>query len=142
MNISMDKAIQNLLNLHLARGVQPSELVDNLFDSEYIDFSLKKKNSSLVLELSYVEELEECSQKIFMRYTYSAEKYLNRIEQKISSGKFSTQWCRNEEVTKAIAAIKNCLYQQGLSPESVNKILSTLPSDLVASVGDRLKLVA
>lgn len=142
MNISIDKAIQNLLDLHLTRGVQPSELADNLFDSEYTEFGLSKKNSCLILDLAYVEEIEGGSQKISMRYTYNAERYLNRIEQKIGSGKFSTQWCRDTEVTKAVMLVKDCLFQQGLSSASVSKILATLPSDLVVSISERLKLVA
>lgn len=39
----MNEAIQGLLSLHLTKGVQPSDLSDNLFDAEYTDLNIKKK---------------------------------------------------------------------------------------------------
>jgi hypothetical protein len=142
MNVSLDKAVQGLLDLHLTRGVQPSDLADNLFDVEYTDYSLKKRGAVLILELSYQEDFEELSQKICMRYTYSMERYLVRIEQRIGASKFSIQWCRSAAIAKAVADVTQCLSIAGLSAKAISKVLDTLPQDLIFSIGHRLKLVA
>ena len=146
MNVSLDKAVQGLLDLHLTRGVQPSDLADNLFDVEYTDYSLKKRGAVLILDLSYEESLEESledfSHKVCMRYTYSMERYLVKIEQRIGSGKFSVQWCRSTAIAKAVADVTLCLSKAGLSSMAISKVLGTLPQDLVNSIGERLKLVA
>jgi len=142
MNVSLDKAVQGLLDLHLTRGVQPSDLADNLFDVEYTDYSLKKRGAILILDLSYIEDFEGFSQKICMRYTYSMERYLVRIEQRVGSSKFSVQWCRSAAITKAVADVTQCLSNAGLSAKEVSKVLNTMPQDLINSIGERLKLVA
>jgi hypothetical protein len=142
MNVSLDKAVQGLLDLHLTRGVQPSDLADNLFDVEYTEYSLKKRGAVLILDLSYEESLEDCSQKICMRYTYSMERYLVRVEQRIGSSKFSVQWCRSAAIAKAVADVTLCLSSAGLSSNAISKVLDTLPQDLISSIGERLKLVA
>ena len=142
MNVSLDKAVQGLLDLHLTRGVQPSELADNLFDVEYTDYSLKKRGLTLILELSYQEELEDFSQNICMRYTYDMERYLVRIEQRVGSSKFSVQWCRSTAIAKAVADVTRYLTSAGLSAKAISAVLDTLPKDLISSIGERLKLVA
>ncbi|WP_223466863.1 hypothetical protein [Pseudomonas sp. GL-RE-26] len=142
MNVSLDKAVQGLLDLHLTRGVQPSDLADNLFDVEYTDYSLKKRGSILILDLSYQEELEDSFQKICMRYTYSAERYLVKIEQRVGLSKFSVQWCRSIAIASAVADVTQCLSSAGLSGKAISKVLDTLPQDLIDSIGERLKLVA
>jgi hypothetical protein len=142
MNVSLDKAVQGLLDLHLTRGVQPSDLADNLFDVEYTDYSLKKRGAVLILDLSYEESLEDFSHKICMRYTYSMERYLVKIEQRVGSGRFSVQWCRSAAIAKAVTDVTLCLSKAGLSSMAISKVLGTLPQDLVNSIGDRLKLVA
>lgn len=138
----MDEAIQGLLNLHLTKGVQPSDLSDNLFDQEYTDFNIKKKNDALTLDLSYMEETDYHPQKVSMRYTYNLDRYLVLIEQKIGTGKFTTQWCRSSAVTVAVRNTTNALADAGMSPMDIREILQTLPNDLKESVAVRLRSVA
>lgn len=138
----MNEAIQGLLSLHLTKGVQPSDLSDNLFDTEYTDLNLKKKNGLLILDLSYMEETDESPQKVSMRYTYNSDRYLLLIEQKIGSGKLHTQWCRNTAITTALRNTASALADAGVSPESIGTILKTLPDDLKESISVQLRSVA
>ncbi|EJM13451.1 hypothetical protein PMI22_05003 [Pseudomonas sp. GM21] len=96
----------------------------------------------MTLELSYQEELESFSQKVCMRYTYSMERYLIRVEQRVGSSKFSVQWCRDAAIAKAIADVTRCLSNAGLTAKAISEVLDTLPQDLISSIGERLKLVA
>ncbi|MBY8946314.1 hypothetical protein J1G35_10595 [Pseudomonas sp. SH10-3B] len=138
----MDEAIQGLLNLHLTKGVQPSDLSNNLFDQEYVDFNIKKKNGALILDLSYMEETDELPQKISMRYTYNSDRYLVLIEQKIGTKKFNVQWCRLSAVAIAIRNVTDILAGAGISPAVIGSILETLPNDLKESIVVRLRSVA
>jgi len=138
----MDEAIQGLLNLHLTKGVQPSDLSNNLFDQEYVDFNIKKKNGALILDLSYMEETDELPQKISMRYTYNSDRYLVLIEQKIGTRKFNVQWCRISAVAIATRNVTDVLASAGISPTVIGAILETLPNDLKESIVVRLRSVA
>lgn len=138
----VNTSINRLLSLYLTKGVQPSDLVENLYDSEYTDFSINKKNKSLLLELAYIESTEEGSQKITMKYEYDSERYLLVIKQKINSQRFSTQWCRSRALKMAISDFRTAVTRVGLSTKEAEKILLTLPSQLMSQVKAELKLVA
>lgn len=138
----VNTSINRLLSLYLTKGVQPSDLVENLYDSEYTDFSIHKKNKSLILELAYLENTEEGSQKIIMKYEYDSERYLLAVKQKINSQRLSIQWCRSRALKMAISDFRTAVIRAGLSTQEADKILLTLPSQLMSQVKAELKLVA
>lgn len=142
MNQNVNDAIQALLDLHLTKGVQPSDLADNIFDNEYSNFFIEKKGKQLLLTCSFVEDMGNATQTVTMRYAYDQNRYLTRIDQKIGSKRFSTQWCRETKLKAALEQLSRALKSAGLSQRQISKVLSTLPPDIKSAFQSKLKLVA
>lgn len=142
MKPKLNAPISRLLSLHLTKGVQPSDLVENLFDNEYTGFNIQKKNNALILDLVYLESIEEDSQKITMRYEYTHDRYLLVIKQKIGSNKFTVQWCRSEAIKAAIADFRAAASRSRVPLKTIEKALLTLPEQLVSQIKTELKLVS
>ncbi|RMT66828.1 hypothetical protein ALP29_00105 [Pseudomonas syringae pv. avii] len=133
--------VDELATLHVTRGVQPSELVDNLFEDDYVESSARKTYHGMVFELTFLESDEEGSpSKVTMRYTYDRSRHLVLVEQKVAAKRFSTQWDRARAVQERIGKLQALLSDQ-LPQDKVEMILSTMPQDYLALV-PRLQLVA
>ncbi len=143
MNQSVNMAINALLALHLTKGVQPGELVDNVFEKEYINFSTKKNTDlTVILTFSYTEQGEESVQNVNCRYTYGPDKALLLIEQKIAAGRYLVQWCRDEAIAAAVDNVVAAFAKSGYSPTQIAASLTTLPDGLIPRVRAVLKAVA
>lgn len=133
--------VDELSTLHVTRGVQPSELIDNLFEDDYVESSARKTSQGLVFELVFSEQDEDgSSRKVTMRYTYDRSRYLVLVEQKIAAKRFSTQWDRSYAVLERLGKLEALLADQ-LPREKVAAILSTMPQDYLA-LAPQLRLVA
>ncbi|CAB5592102.1 hypothetical protein N5D79_17165 [Pseudomonas sp. GD03817] len=133
--------VDELTTLHVTRGVQPSELVDNLFEDDYVESSARKTSAGLIFELTFTESVEEeLSSKVTMRYTYDHNRHLVLVEQKVAAKRFSVQWDRARAVQERIEKLEALL--SGRLPEAqVARILATMPKDYLA-LAPRLQLVA
>lgn len=133
--------VDELTTLHVTRGVQPSELIDNLFEDDYVESSARKTSHGLVFELTFLESEEDgTSSKVQMRYTYNRSRHLVLVEQKVAAKRFSIQWDRARAVQKRLGKLEALLADK-LPRDTVALILSTMPQDLLA-LAPRLQLVA
>jgi hypothetical protein len=133
--------VDELSTLYVTRGVQPSELIDNLFDEDYVESSARKTPQGLVFELTFQEADDDGSpSKVTMRYTYDLSRHLVLVEQKVAAKRFAIQWDRTRAVQERLAKLE-ALLSNRLPQESVAAILSTMPQDYLA-IAPRLRLVA
>ncbi|MBP5060562.1 hypothetical protein HUT27_29770 [Pseudomonas chlororaphis] len=138
---SIKSLVDELTTLHVTRGVQPSELVDNLFEDEYVESSARKTSDGLIFELTFTESVEEESpSKVTMRYTYDCNRHLVLVEQKVAAKRFSVQWDRARAVQERIEKLE-VLLSAKLPQAQVARILATMPKDYLA-LAPRLQLVA
>ena len=138
---SIKLLVDELSTLHVTRGVQPSELIDNLFEDDYIESSARKTSQGLVFELTFQEANDDGSpSKVTMRYTYDLSRHLVLVEQKVAAKRFSIQWDRARAVQERLDKL-DALLAERLPQERVATILSTMPKDYLA-LAPRLQLVA
>ncbi|HFL7943247.1 TPA: hypothetical protein ACG5DM_006401 [Pseudomonas putida] len=133
--------VDELTTLHVTRGVQPSDLIDNLFEDDYVESSARKTSDGLIFEITYQEADEEGTlAKVTMRYTYDRSRHLVLVEQKLTAKRFSIQWDRTQAVQERIAKLESILSSK-LPHAKIAQILATIPKDYLA-LAPRLQLVA
>ncbi len=138
---SIKMLVDELSTLHVTRGVQPSELIDNIFEEDYIESSARKTPQGLVFELTFQEADDDgSSSMVTMRYTYDFNRHLMLVEQKVAAKRFAIQWDRTRAVQERLAKLE-ALLSDRLPQKSVAAILSTMPQDYLA-IAPRLRLVA
>lgn len=138
---SIKSLVDELMTLHVTRGVQPSDLVDNLFEDAYVESAARKTSTGMIFEITFLESDEDVSSnKVTMRYTYDRNRHLVLVEQKISAKKFSIQWDRAQAVLERLGQLEALLAEK-LPQDKVAMILSTMPQEYVA-LAPRLQLVA
>lgn len=138
---SIKTLVDELSTLHVTRGVQPSELIDNLFEDDYVESCARKTSHGIVFELTFLEADDEGSpNKVCMRYTYNSSRHLVLVEQKIAAKRFNIQWDRCSAVQERLGKLEALLALQ-LPREKVAEILATMPQDYLA-LAPRLQLVA
>jgi len=138
---SIKTLVDELTTLHVTRGVQPSDLIDNLFEADYVESSARKTPLGMVFEITFLESDEDgAPSKVTMRYTYDRERHLTLVEQKVAAKRFSIQWDRAQAVQERIGKLEILLAER-LPQEKVAMILSTMPQEYMA-LAPRLQLVA
>lgn len=138
---SIKMLVDELSTLYVTRGVQPSELIDNLFEDDYVESSARKNSQGLVFELNFLEPDDNgLPSKVGMRYTYDWSRNLVLVEQKVAAKRFSIQWDRAYAVQERLGKIEALLGDE-LPREKVAAILSTIPEDYLV-LAPRLQLVA
>ncbi|MEO4013813.1 hypothetical protein [Pseudomonas rossensis] len=142
MSLECIKTLVNeLTTLHVTRGVQPSDLVDNMFEDAYVESSFRKTLGGMVFEIAFQEiDEDEHPTKVTMRYTYDQNRHLTLVEQKVAAKKFSTQWDRASSIQERVERLETLLTEK-LPRHKVAAILSSIPKDFV-DMFPRLKLVA
>lgn len=137
---SIKLLVDELTTLHISRGVQPSDLIDNLFEDAYVESASRKTSNGVIFEIAFLETDEnDCPVKVAMRYTYDSSRNLVLIEQKVAK-KYAIQWDRAASIRQRVERLEAML-ATSLPPEKVKGILSTIPDDFMA-IFPRLKLVA
>lgn len=138
---SIKMLVDELSTLHATRGVQPNELIDNLFEDDYVESSARKNSQGIVFELNFLEPDDNgLPSKVGMRYTYDWSRNLVLVEQKVAAKRFSIQWDRAYAVQERLGKIEALLGDE-LPREKVAAILSTIPKDYLV-LAPRLQLVA
>lgn len=142
MNKLLKVALDELTALHLFNGVQPSDLADAMYENPYLEFKTTKTTELLTVEISFVDECGEFANIVKMKYAYSLDRKLQRIDQKIGLKKYAIQWCRKTATSDAIRKIELALSSMKVSDRKIIEIMSTLPSSASSLVRAKLSLVA
>lgn len=138
---SIKTLVNELTTLHVTRGIQPSDLIDNVFDDVYVESSFRKKPEGMIFEITFLEVNEdEPPTKVTMRYTYDLNRHLMLVEQKVAAKKFITQWDRTSSIQERIEKLEALLTKK-LPRYKISAILSTMPKDFIKAF-PRLTLVA
>lgn len=133
--------VDELTTLHVTQGVQPSDLVDNIFETSYVESSSRKTSDGAVFEITFQEVDEDnCPSKVTMRYTYDCARYLMLVEQKVSSKRFCVQWDRASCVREKLEKLEALLIEK-LPKSQVDAIVATIPNDFL-QLSQKLRLVA
>ena len=133
--------VDELTTLHITLGVQPSDLVDNIFEDCYLESTSKKTADGVVFEITFQEIDEgERPSNVTMRYTYNQDRYLVLIEQKVATKRFSVQWDRTSCIQSKIEKLETLLVAN-LPKRQVAAIMATMPKDFL-QLSPKLQLVA
>lgn len=138
---SIKLLVDELTTLRVTRGVQPSDLIDNMFEDAYVESTARKTSAGMVFDLTFLEADDDgTSSKVTMRYTYDLHRHLTLVEQKVSAKKFSVQWARAQAVQERVEKLEVLLAAK-LPEDQVALILSTIPKDYMKLI-QQLRLVA
>ncbi|WP_194789988.1 hypothetical protein [Pseudomonas sp. UFMG81] len=138
---SIKMLVDELSTLHVTRGVQPGELIENLFEEVYVESSARKTSQGLVFEMTFQEADDDgAPSKVTMRYSYDLNRHLVLVEQKVAAKRFSIQWDRAQAVRERLGKLE-ALLDQKLPREKIAAILATMPQDYLA-LAPQLQLVA
>jgi hypothetical protein len=140
INNKISQLIDNITTLYLAKGVQPSELAEAVFNDNYKSLEIKKKAGKIQLFVDFVEEDNLGRSLIKMRYTYDEKQRLLCIEQKINTSRYISQWDRRETMEGYMTQLEQ-EFKALNSADVVDKVLKSLPKDLVRMILPKLKLV-
>jgi len=134
--------IDQLIAIHLNKGVQPSDISGNIFEDNYRTVEIMRCSGSVKMTVSFCEFEDSADQSIVhMRYTYSPDKTLMQIEQKVGRKPFKIQWDRRQSIKDLICKIAQELKQIN-DPTEVDTAMRTIPNEFVVDIGEKLKLVA
>ncbi|MCY9669575.1 hypothetical protein M5X11_32425 [Paenibacillus alginolyticus] len=124
----LQKKLNDLIELMLTDGVQPSELADNIFLPTYKSVAYQKINEQVIGELTFLEEINSVNTTVRLRYYYSEEKKVTKIEEELHE-KVNVIWCRDnteDRIIQEIYELMTVMYDK----EQVVKFINTLPEDL------------
>ena len=135
--IKINNRIKDLINeisaLHLNFGVQPNELVEAAFNENYGSFEIRKNATSLFLLLTFHEYDGNEKSIIKMRYSYSLDKRLIRVEQKVDNSQYKKQWDRMECMDNFIKELASELSELN-ERSTVEGVLNRLPNDVLGRI--------
>ena len=133
--------IDRLISLSLNSGVQPEELVINIYERAYKSIFVSKNDNFITVELIFEEnDIEKSNKKYDVRYlyTYSLDKILLKIDCIINNQK-KTEWDRVLIELKIIDEIIEILKENTLNKQ-LNKFIKSLPVELQRKI--KIKLIA
>ncbi len=134
----VNQKLERLINIMLTDGVQPGDLSNNIFFDSYKQISYVKKDDTIIGEIVFTEE--EKNVDIKMRYIYTLDKKIIRIEEEIDNN-ITLQWDRNIIETELVTDIVELL--KGKYTEAqMKKFVSTLPEYLKEKVKNSYYAVA
>lgn len=139
INNKIKELLDKILTTHLTRGVQPSEIADAVFEKNYSDVQVTKTNETVCMTVSFLEEgdIEPIPHK--MRYTYTPDKYLIRIEQKVNRKSFKVQWDREEAMCSMIDELSADMNRLN-SKEDIKSFMNSLPDNLYPKALEKIRL--
>jgi len=142
INKKIKQKLEQLVSLHLMKGLQPSEIADAIFEKDYSDIKMSKVLDNVHLIASFREELDGEIVQHKMRYTYEQNKKLILVEQKVGNKAYREQWSREEKITSIISTLSKQLKELNC-PKSVDELLMSIPIELRGQIqGKVLSLVA
>lgn len=136
----LNKKLDDLLNLLMVDGVQPSELADNIFLQPYVQITYKKVNGGVVGELHFEEEANKKHGVTVLRYLYNNDKKVYRIEEEVGDLR-KILWDRDFEETNILDQILEIM-RELYNSSQIEKFISTLPPLLGEHAKDKFKDIA
>lgn len=134
----ISKKIDELINLLLTRGVQPSDIASNIFLNDYSSICYRKIDGMVVGEL-LIQETDISSSKL--RYYYNLTQEVIKIEEEFL-GVTSVIWDRNFAESKIVNELVSLL-KDVYDEKQISKFISTLPKSLQSKVVEEVnKLTA
>lgn len=129
MNISavIQKKLNQLIDILLTDGVQPGEIVDNIFLKEYNRMNCYKSNHYIINEVAFNETINGKVVEVILRYYYSFEKKLMKIEEEFR-GEKHIEWDREMAesiLVNDIADILKIYYTE----KQMEKFITSLPEN-------------
>lgn len=139
MNIKIEKLLKKMTATFLHKGLQPSDMAVTVLNQEYIDLIISKRDGAPVMTLRFEDKDDDefgntYSTIITMRYTYSKDMYLQRIEEMVGSRRqYSTVWDRNQDMMGMMQELKNLIGNRNFSPSNF-KLPEALCQSIMASI--------
>ena len=124
--------IDRLITIRLTKGVQPEDLADNIYLNDYKKICFYKEENFIIGELTFEEKLNDEVVDTTLRYVYSEDKFILRIEEQIGND-VRIEWDRNTIECTLIDDIIDILKTK-FSDECSRKFINLLPDDLKAKV--------
>lgn len=143
MNQVIKDITESLINLHMFKGIQPSELADSIFEDCCLGMSTKKNADIIEVVISFTE-MCEMTGKIFthhMKYIYNRESFLLKIEEAVNSKSYKPVWDRNFLVKRKIEDLSVKLKELAYGEAQIKEILNTIPRKFKQYIQAELKLV-
>ncbi|KLV23580.1 hypothetical protein [Bacillus altitudinis] len=124
----IEDKLDDLVKLMLIKGVQPSELADNVFLCDYKSIRFYKKNDLIIGELIF-EEINEkgSSVEVLLRYYYNKSNRVILIEEELNN-QIKVLWDREFKEIDLLNQIVFLLRE--LDVKYVYKFISSLPLEL------------
>lgn len=124
INEKIMEQITKLINIELLVGVQPSELVDNIFFTSYKNINISKTKKNIIMEIVYVEKHLDTELDVSLIYFYDLNKNVVLISEKIG-GEETILWSRKEKEKEILFNINSLL--EKLDVIERNQIIETFP---------------
>lgn len=128
----INSKINRLISIRLTNGVQPEDLASNIYLEDYKKLSFYKVENKVIGEITFKEEIKGMQVDTTLRYIYSENKVLLRIEEQIND-RIKIEWDReiieNELVNDVIDLLKS-----EYSNTEIQCFINTLPEDLKSRI--------
>lgn len=120
----IDYKMKKIINLAISKGVQPEELMENIWNKQYKSINVYKDKKNIICKLIFLENRKE----IEMHYVYNKEKELIKIIE-IINNKSLIFWDKDIKLQELIDDVVELLSYYCTNKE-IEKILNTLPDTL------------
>ncbi|MFB0846555.1 hypothetical protein [Paenibacillus oleatilyticus] len=132
--------LNDLVELLLTDGVQPADLSDNIFLTSYEEISYKKINGQVIGELTFLENRHSNDIIVKLRYYYSKDKKILKIEEEIAN-EVKVIWDRDfteKKLVEEILVILDKFYNK----DQISKFIATLPEHLKGKILNTQNIIA
>lgn len=132
--------LNDLVHLLLTDGVQPADLSDNIFLTAYEEVTYKKVNGQVIGELTFLENRYSCDITVKLRYYYSSDKKIMKIEEEIA-GEVQVVWDRNFTEKKLVDEIMVIL-KKAYNNQQLSNFIRSLPEHLQVKINQNQNIIA
>lgn len=139
-NTKLTRNIELLIQIMNTKGVQPSDLVDNIFIEEYSSLNFSKKKGHIYGQIEYIERHGQINIPVVLVYKYNEKKEVIKITETID-GLSTVVWDRGSKETDLINEIL-ALASIELSALDFTKFVDSLPETLAKKIKAAGKRIA
>ncbi|AHF08373.1 hypothetical protein [Desulfitobacterium metallireducens] len=134
--------IDELIQLNLNKGIAPHELMQNIYQDEYIEVKANKHFDQLFCHVTFYDEgiFDEKKIKYEYRYIYNKDLYLQEVYQ-MKNKSVNLLWSRLQEEQALLTEIVELFRLNSKAFKSFKSFLNTLPIEYQTMINDRLKSV-
>lgn len=123
------KKIKELVNFRLEKGVSPYELVTNIEDEDYKEYTIKRIKSGYICSIKFtdIDDSDYSIENIIYQYIYDNDMYLLKINS-VKNNRITAIWNRKDEEYKKLSGLLKEFNYNDIDKK--NKFIDTLPLDL------------